>query len=62
MGLRCHARNKYINRAAVLFAKSPKGIDYNSLDGQPVHLFFMITAPAGADSYTYKHWPNYLVY
>ena len=45
-----HARNKYINRAAVLFAKSPKGIDYNSIDGQPVHLFFMITAPAGADN------------
>lgn len=45
-----HARNKYINHAAVLFAKSPKGIDYNSLDGQPVHLFFMITAPAGADN------------
>lgn len=45
-----HARNKYINRAAVLFAKSPKGIDYNSLDGQPVHLFFMITAPTGADN------------
>lgn len=45
-----HARNKYINRAAVLFTKSPKGIDYNSLDGQPVHLFFMITAPAGADN------------
>lgn len=45
-----HARNKYINRAAVLFAKSPKGIDYNSLDGQPVHLFFMITAPDGADN------------
>lgn len=45
-----HARNKYINRAAVLFAKSPKGIDYNSPDGQPVHLFFMITAPAGADN------------
>ncbi|WP_290079417.1 PTS fructose transporter subunit IIABC [Lactobacillus taiwanensis] len=45
-----HARNKYINRAAVLFAKSPKGIDYKALDGKPVHLFFMITAPAGADN------------
>ncbi len=45
-----HARNKYINRAAVLFSKSPKGIDYKALDGQPVHLFFMITAPAGADN------------
>ncbi|MBP2058137.1 PTS system fructose-specific IIC component [Lactobacillus colini] len=45
-----HARNEYINRAAVLFAKSSEGLDYNSLDGQPVHLFFMITAPAGADN------------
>ena len=45
-----HARNKYINRAAVLFSKSSKGIDYKALDGQPVHLFFMITAPAGADN------------
>ncbi|WP_289762169.1 PTS fructose transporter subunit IIABC [Lactobacillus intestinalis] len=45
-----HARNKYINKARVLFAKSKNGIDYNSLDGQPVHLFFMITAPDGADN------------
>ncbi|MBH9989373.1 MULTISPECIES: PTS fructose transporter subunit IIABC [unclassified Lactobacillus] len=45
-----HARNKTINKARVLFAKSEQGIDYNSLDGQPVHLFFMITAPDGADN------------
>lgn len=45
-----HARNKYINKARVLFAKSKEGIDYDSLDGQPVHLFFMITAPDGADN------------
>ena len=45
-----HARNKSINKARVLFAKSKEGIDYNSLDGQPVHLFFMITAPSGADN------------
>lgn len=45
-----HARNKSINKARVLFAKSEKGIDFNSLDGQPVHLFFMITAPDGADN------------
>ena len=45
-----HARNKTINKARVLFAKSENGIDYNSLDGQPVHLFFMITAPDGADN------------
>ena len=45
-----HARNEYINKARVLFAKSTAGIDYNSLDGAPVNLFFMITAPAGADN------------
>ncbi|MFV4928747.1 PTS fructose transporter subunit IIABC [Lactobacillus delbrueckii] len=45
-----HARNEYINKARVLFAKSEKGVDYDSLDQQPVHLFFMITAPAGADN------------
>lgn len=45
-----HARNKSINKARVLFAKSKKGIDYNALDKKPVHLFFMIAAPAGADN------------
>ncbi|MCT7738866.1 MAG: fructose-specific PTS transporter subunit EIIC [Lactobacillus iners] len=45
-----HARNKNINKAAVLFAKSENGIDFKSLDGKPVHLFFMIAAPEGADN------------
>ncbi|APP03614.1 PTS fructose transporter subunit IIABC [Lactobacillus delbrueckii] len=45
-----HARNEYINKARVLFARSEKGVDFDSLDQQPVHLFFMITAPAGADN------------
>lgn len=45
-----HARDKAVKRAAVLFAKSKQGVDYNSLDGQPVNLFFMIAAPAGANN------------
>lgn len=45
-----HARNKSITKARVLFAKSTAGVDFDALDGQPVHLFFMITAPAGADN------------
>lgn len=44
-----HARNKAVNAAAVLFAKSEQGIDYDALDGKPVHLFFMIAAPANAN-------------
>ena len=47
-----HARNKSINKARVLF-KSKEGTDNNSLDGQPVHLFFMITAQLKADN-TFK--------
>lgn len=44
-----HAKNAAVNKAAVLFAKSEKGVDYEALDGQPVHLFFMIAAPEGAN-------------
>lgn len=44
-----HAKNKAVNEATVLFAKSNTGIDYNSLDGQPAFLFFMIAAPEGAN-------------
>ena len=44
-----HAKNKAVNEATVLFAKSNTGIDYNSLDGQPAFLFFMIAAPDGAN-------------
>lgn len=44
-----HAKNKAVKEATVLFAKSNTGIDYNSLDGQPAFLFFMIAAPEGAN-------------
>ncbi|MDV7757253.1 PTS fructose transporter subunit IIABC [Liquorilactobacillus mali] len=44
-----HARNRAVKEAAVLFAKSEQGIDYNALDGKPVYLFFMIAAPANAN-------------
>ncbi|WP_125571035.1 PTS fructose transporter subunit IIABC [Lacticaseibacillus songhuajiangensis] len=45
-----HAKDKAVTTAAVLFAKSNAGVDYDSLDGQPAHLFFMIAAPEGADN------------
>lgn len=44
-----HAKNKAVKEATVLFAKSNKGVDYASLDGQPTYLFFMIAAPEGAN-------------
>ena len=44
-----HSKNEAVKKATVLFAKSNKGVDYASLDGQPTDLFFMIAAPEGAN-------------
>ena len=45
-----HSKNSAVKEATVLFAKSNKGVDYESLDGQPTDLFFMIAAPEGANN------------
>ena len=44
-----HSKNEAVKEATVLFAKSNKGVDYASLDGQQTDLFFMIAAPEGAN-------------
>ncbi|MTB64635.1 PTS fructose transporter subunit IIC [Streptococcus sp. zg-86] len=44
-----HSKNAAVKEATVLFAKSNQGVDYESLDGQPTDLFFMIAAPEGAN-------------
>ena len=44
-----HSKNAAVKEATVLFAISYKGVDYESLDGQPTDLFFMIAAPEGAN-------------
>ncbi|MFL2060780.1 PTS fructose transporter subunit IIABC [Marinilactibacillus psychrotolerans] len=44
-----HSKNKAVKEPAVLFAKSSKGVDYESLDGQPTHYLFMIAAPEGGN-------------
>ena len=40
-----HARSNIIEKLVVAFARSSKGVDFESLDGKPVHLIFMIIAP-----------------
>lgn len=45
-----HAKTSAVNTPCVLFAKSKNGIDYDSLDGQPAYLFFMIAAEDGANN------------
>ncbi|MCJ1996370.1 PTS transporter subunit EIIA [Lactococcus piscium] len=44
-----HSKNTAVKEAVVLFAKKDGGLDYESLDGQPTDLFFMIAAPEGAN-------------
>ena len=42
-----HAKVAAVTSPAIAFGKSKEGVDYQSLDGQPAHLFFMIAAPEG---------------
>ncbi|MDV7763664.1 fructose-specific PTS transporter subunit EIIC [Peribacillus sp. CSMR9] len=45
-----HAKTNAVRTPAICFGKSVNGVDYESLDGQPAHLFFMIAASEGANA------------
>ena len=40
-----HAKVKDIQNIVVVFGRSPKGIEFDSLDQQPVHLICLLIAP-----------------
>jgi PTS system nitrogen regulatory IIA component len=40
-----HGRSLAVRELTILFARSPAGVDYDSVDGKPAHLFFLILAP-----------------
>ena len=42
-----HAQHESITEAAIVFGRSEQGIEWESFDGQPAKLIFMIAAPAG---------------
>lgn len=44
-----HAKTDSVNQPALVFGRSKEGIDYESLDQKPAHLFFMIAASEGAN-------------
>ncbi|QTC39963.1 PTS sugar transporter subunit IIA [Bacillus sp. V3] len=44
-----HAKTSAVKSPAIAFGKSADGVDYESLDGAPAHLFFMIAATEGAN-------------
>ena len=45
-----HAKNKAVKRPALSAMTVPNGVDYDSLDGMPSKLFFMIAAPENGGS------------
>ena len=40
-----HSRTLVADRLTVLAARSAKGLDFDAMDGKPVHLIFLILAP-----------------
>jgi PTS system fructose-specific IIA component/PTS system nitrogen regulatory IIA component len=40
-----HGKSSAVIEASMVFGKSEKGIDYQSMDDEPAHLFFLIAVP-----------------
>jgi PTS system nitrogen regulatory IIA component len=44
-----HGKSAAVKEPALAFAKSTDGISWNSMDGQPVHLMFLIAVPESSN-------------
>ncbi|WP_206832015.1 PTS sugar transporter subunit IIA [Alicyclobacillus fructus] len=44
-----HGKSSAVRKPALLFAKLAQPVDWNSLDGKPVNMVFMILVPEGAN-------------
>jgi fructose-specific phosphotransferase system IIA component len=42
-----HVRSEQVSELEYVFANSTQGLDFDSLDGEPVHIIFLMVAPAG---------------
>jgi mannitol/fructose-specific phosphotransferase system IIA component (Ntr-type) len=40
-----HCRSLVVNRLRLAYGRKPAGLDFNAIDGAPVHNFFLIIAP-----------------
>lgn len=45
-----HGKSAAVREPAVAFGKSAEGVDFQSVDGTPAHLVFMIAVPDSADN------------
>ncbi len=44
-----HGKSSGVKEASLVFARSKNGVDFDSMDGQPAHLLFMIAVPEAAN-------------
>ncbi|RKD32080.1 PTS sugar transporter subunit IIA [Thermohalobacter berrensis] len=44
-----HGKSSGVKKASIVFARSKKGIDFSSLDGEPAFMFFLIVVPDKAN-------------
>ncbi len=40
-----HCRSLVVNRLRLAYGRKPAGLEFNAIDGKPVHHFFLIVAP-----------------
>ena len=45
-----HARTNTVKDLLLAFARSPKGIDFSSIDGKPSYIIFLIASPENQKS------------
>jgi len=48
-----HGRTLAVSEVIVAFGKTDKGVDFDAIDGKPVHLVFMVIAPPVESSNVY---------
>jgi len=48
-----HGRTLAVQRLTILIARSRAGVDFDSEDGQPTHLFFVLVAPPQDSGHQY---------
>ena len=46
-----HGKLSSVRHPIVSFGRSKKGLDFDSMDGQPVYLFFLIVAPENSSGF-----------
>ncbi len=45
-----HGKMNGVSRPIISFGRSKQGLDFDSMDGQPAHLFFLLIAPEDSSS------------